>query len=89
MKPLYIISKGASAGINENCRCVAHIYQDKIIVRMPCLKWCRYTVKYLLMRHIIRDMVMVSAVLDDMGGGIADSAWRRIGECLEDDFTAA
>ena len=89
MKPLYTISKSASAGNQENCKCVARIFNDEIIVVTPCLKYCRCNLIFALIENIILDKMLVAAVLQDMACSAIDSAWRRIGDYLEDDYTAA
>ena len=89
MKPLYTISKSATVGTQDICNCVARIHKDRIIVKAPCIKCCGLAVFYSVVAKIILDQLLISYVLEDMATGSIESAWRHIGDYLEDDYTAA
>ena len=89
MKPLYTISKSAAVGNQDNCKCVARIYKDKIVVKAPCIKCCGLAVFYSVVAKIILDQLLISYVLEDMATGNIDSAWAHLGDYMEDDYTAA
>ena len=87
-KPKHIITKDAKVGIYENCRYVARVYADKIILVSPYVKWTGNTGGYAEYKVAIRDQAVVARVILDIDDDATDSAWAQIGRAVGDYYLA-
>ena len=85
-KPKYTITKEVTVGIYENCKYIARIYTDKIIVIIPYIKWVNNTGGYDERKEAIHDQKIIDAVLADLSDECDDSAWHKIGIYLNDSW---
>ena len=77
-KLLHEITRTADVGIWNNQTSTAQIYNDKIIVGQPCVKWTDNSGNLDFLKVAIRNQIVVDSVLADMADGSEDSAWDQI-----------
>jgi hypothetical protein len=83
--PKYTISKDVDVGI-YNGTYVARVYNDKIIVVTPTVRWVENTGTYHEVKEAIRDPDVIRMVLEDLADDCEDDAWRHIGDDLQDGY---
>jgi len=83
--PKHRISLDVQVGI-YSVEYVARIYNDKIIVVSPYVKWTGNTGGYAESKETIQDQKVVNAVIADVEDQCEDSAWQKIGQALDDDY---
>lgn len=86
--PLHTITLDTSVGIYENCEYTARVYAEKIIVVSPYVKWVGNSGGYAEKKEAIRDIDFVKKILADLEDECVDSAWKKIGSKINDDYLA-
>lgn len=79
-KLLYTLEDTVDVGIYENCDKIAKIYDDKILLTIPEVKWTDNTGSYNETKVSIRDKKVIAAVIKEMEDECEDSAWNLINE---------
>lgn len=87
-KPIYTISKDVQVGIYDS-EYVARIYNDKVIVTIPYVKWVGNTGGYAESKQSIRDQKVVDKIINELSDDCEDTAWGIIGDYLQDTYLAA
>ena len=77
-KLLHEITHELDVGIWRQQTSTASIYDDKIIVSIPYVKWIGNIGKLAFRKRAIRDQSIISAVLVDMADECESDAWDRI-----------
>ena len=77
-KLLHTITRDADVGIWESQTSTARIYNDKIIVGQPYVKWIDNSGTLDFRKTAIRNQKIVDAVLVDMADECESDAWDRI-----------
>ena len=77
-KFMHEITSNSKVGIWGNQVFTARIYDDKIIVIIPYLKWVNNSVNLAYKKTVIRDQIAIDAVLAYMACGDEDAAANRI-----------
>ena len=77
-KLLHTITLDSDVGIWESQTSTARIYNDKIIVGQPYVKWIDNSGNLNFRKVAIRNQKVVDAVLADMADDSEDSAWDQI-----------
>ena len=77
-KLLHTITRESDVGIWKNQTSTARIYNDKIIVGQPYVKWIDNSGNLAFRKVAIRNQIVVDAVLADMADDSEDSAWSQI-----------
>lgn len=74
-KLLHQITQDRKVGIYENAEKVARVYDDKIILTLPYVKWIGNTGGYAEKKISIRDMELIAKVHAELADECVDSAW--------------
>ena len=77
-KLLHEITRDHDVGIWNNQTSTARIYNDKIIVGQPYVKWLDNSGNLAFRKVAIRNQILVDSVLADMADDSEDSAWDQI-----------
>ena len=77
-KLLHTITRESDVGIWNNQTSTARIYNDKIIVGQPYVKWLHNSGALDFRKVALRNQKVVDAVLADMADDSEDSAWDQI-----------
>ena len=85
-KPLFIMRKDVSVGIYNNCKYIARVYGDKIIIRSPYIKWVGNTGGYAEAKNVIREPNIIGRITRDLSDNCEESAWGKIGNALGDTY---
>ena len=80
------LTKSARVGIYENCKYVARIYADKIVVTTPFVKWVGNTGGYAERKDTIRDANTIARVCAAISADNFEAAWAIIGDRLGDAY---
>ena len=77
-KLLHTITRDSDVGIWESQTFTARIYNDKIIVGAPYVKWLGHTGSLDFRKTAIRNQKVIDAVLLEMSDGCESYAWDKI-----------
>ena len=77
-KLLHEITRESDVGIWNNQTSTARIYNDKIIVGQPYVKWIDNSGTLAFKKTAIKNQKSVDAVVADMANGCTDDAWDNI-----------
>ena len=77
-KLLHTITRESDVGIWNNQTSTARIYNDKIIVGQPYVKWLHNSGTLAFKKTAIRNQKLVDEVTADMVNGCAADAWDNI-----------
>lgn len=83
--PKHTITKDVQVGIYDS-EYVARIYNDKIIVVSPYVKWVGNTGGYAESKQSIRDQATVDKIIKELDDDCEDSAWELIGQAIGNDW---
>ena len=81
-KLLHEITRESDVGIWEGQTSTARIYNDKIIVGHPYVKWIDNSGNLNFRKVAIRNQIAVDVVITDMDDDREDDAWERIDNFL-------
>lgn len=81
-KLLHTITRESDVGIWAEKPSTARIYNDKIIVGQPYVKWLGLTGSLDFRKVAIRNQIVVDSVLADMADDSEDSAWDQIRQAI-------
>ena len=81
-KLLHEITRESDVGIWESQTSTARIYNDKIIVGQPYVKWTDNSGNLNFRKVAIRNQIVVDAVLGNMADDCEDEAWDQINHAI-------
>lgn len=84
--PKYTITHATSVGIYDHCEYTARIYQDKITVTSPYIRWDGNSGGYAEKKQTIANAIITKNVIADLANHDTSSAWNRIGNAIDDDY---
>ena len=82
-KLLHEITRDSDVGIWESQTSTARIYNDKIIVGQPYVKWLDNSGTLDFRKTALRNQKIVDAVLVDMADECESDAWDRICSAMD------
>jgi hypothetical protein len=83
MKPNYTIEKEVKVGIWENRNMVARIYDDKVIVIEPYVRWMGNSGVLAEAKKSIRNPKTVARINQEMTDDCEDTAWEIIEQDID------
>ena len=78
MKPKYTFEKEVKVGIWENCTMTARVYEDKVIVIEPYVRWMGNSGSLSEAKKSIRNIDTVKRINQELADDCEDTAWEII-----------
>ena len=79
-KLLHEITRESDVGIWNNQTSTARIYNDKIIIGQPYVKWTGNSGNLAFQKVAIRNQKVIDSVLADLANDCEDCAWDKISD---------
>lgn len=83
------IVKDCKVGIYDNCEYMASIYDDRIVVKSPYVRWTDNAGTLDTCRDRITDPKVILSIRAALADGAEASAWAEIGRKLDDQYLAS
>lgn len=80
------LNKPCKVGIYDNCAYVARIYEDRIVVTSPYVRWIGNTGDYAERKERITNSSTLERVHAALVDEAEDTAWAAIGRALNDPY---